>query len=260
MNKTDDHIYNFCNWGQHQFLKYKGCVAYIASKDANGDASIGTCFHVGNGVFVTARHVIEFRNDIEIQFDDDYIALDILQRPDYWVKKNPGNICISGDIHFHQDSSIDVACFKLDTYPEEYIPLGEHLDCFMDQYALLLHRTLIFGYPPIPMTTKPVLVSCTGEINALVDTRHVKHRHFIVSSTARGGFSGGPALVAYNQMQKNSTALLGIVTSSFGMDNKSTESGYMAILTVEPIYDCLDQAGLLPEYQKSKITADPHIF
>jgi hypothetical protein len=58
-------------WARTTFADYRGSVAYIATIDDNGDEGIGTAFHVGNGVFVTARHVLEGRAVKEIGFDDE---------------------------------------------------------------------------------------------------------------------------------------------------------------------------------------------
>jgi hypothetical protein len=44
---------------QQLFQRYAPCMAYIAVMDAEGKESIGSAFHVGEGVFVTARHVVE---------------------------------------------------------------------------------------------------------------------------------------------------------------------------------------------------------
>lgn len=36
---------------------YAGGVGYISIIDAKGNEGIGSCFHIGDGVFITARHV-----------------------------------------------------------------------------------------------------------------------------------------------------------------------------------------------------------
>ncbi|PKQ89426.1 hypothetical protein CXK86_20485 [Paenibacillus sp. BGI2013] len=38
---------------------YAAAVAYIAVETKDGEQGIGSAFHVGEGVFITARHVIE---------------------------------------------------------------------------------------------------------------------------------------------------------------------------------------------------------
>jgi hypothetical protein len=237
-------------WARAQFNRYRGCVAFIETNDAQGRIGIGTCFHVGDGVFVTARHVIEGRTITKIGFDDGYARLALLEKPEHWGKKVHGSVNIEIGPHFHNDPTIDVACFKCEPYPKKWIPLGGHMDDWMGQYELVLHQVLVLGYPPIPFSDRPALVASAGEVNALIEKYTGGHPHFIVSTMARGGFSGGPALVAYNEAdESNGTAALGLVTESLAKSDQAAELGYTAVLTVEPIYDCLEQHGLLPQSQ-----------
>ncbi|MDH1057135.1 S1 family peptidase [Aquipseudomonas alcaligenes] len=257
MATSEPNLENYRYWAITQFNKYKGCVAYIETESESGDIGIGSCFHVGEGVFVTAKHVIEHRKILNIGFDDDSMTMGLLQNPEYWNKENPGKPCITQGPYFHPDNNIDIACFRIDAIPTEEIPLGGHLDDFLGQYELVLYRTLILGYPPIPLSTRPVLVASLGEVNALTDLYSTKHPHFLISTMARGGFSGGPALIAYNELNtQGGTAALGIITQSLVSNGNSPETGYMAVLTVEPIYDCLEAHGMLPQTQKIEIDVE----
>jgi hypothetical protein len=213
---------------------------------------VGTAFHVGEGVFVTARHVVDGRVIKEVGFGDRSAidrhpaSLESLKNGEY------GAVRITDGPYFHMDPAVDVACFRIDPFPASEIPLGGHLDDWLGQFELVLHRTLLLGYPPIPLTNEPVLVVSVGEVNSLVDLYvGCRHPHFIISSMARGGFSGAPALVAYDELNsEGGTAVLGLVTQSLTRDQSQPELGYMAILSVEPIYDCLEQHGMLPASQK----------
>lgn len=243
-SKTDPFQY----WARSQFNKFKSCVAFIESTDVDGDKGIGSCFHVGEGVFVTARHVVEGREINVVGFDDHFVNQQLLQEPEHWGKKPHGRVSIIDGPYFHSNPNIDVACFRVEPFPTAYIPLGVHLDDWLGQYELVLHRTLVLGYPPIPFSDRPVLVASVGEVNALIDMYTGGHPHFVVSTMARGGFSGGPALVAYNEHNLDGgTAVLGLVTKSLTRDSVASEQGYMAVLTVEPIYTCLEVHGMLPE-------------
>jgi len=45
------------------FYKYAAAVAYVAVEMSAGDQQVGTAFHVGDNIWVTARHIVE-RNKI----------------------------------------------------------------------------------------------------------------------------------------------------------------------------------------------------
>ncbi len=242
------------NWARNQFDKFRDCVAFIEVQDEFGEIRIGSCFHVGEGTFVTARHVIENLTISHIGFDD-YRFLkrghkDLATfREACEVEQN--GIKIEVGPFFHSDSSIDIACFRATPFPDSYIPLGGHFDDFLGRFDLLLYRTLILGYPPIPFSNRPNLIACSGEVTALIDKYTGGHPHFLISTMARGGFSGGPVLIAYNESnEEGGTAALGIVTESLIRDNREIELGYLAVLTVEPIYNCLETYKLLPEVQR----------
>lgn len=241
---------SFRYWARSQFIQYRDCVAYIASVDADGNAGVGTCFHVGGGVFVTGRHVLENRTGIEIGFDDDSVTLDLLQHAERIEQPYPARLNILEGPYFHRDAEVDVACFRADHIPSSQITIGGHLEDYLSQYEFVLHRTLVLGHPPVPHTDRPVIVAALGEVNAMVSLYSKKYLHYVVSTMARGGFSGGPVLVAYNELNESSgTALLGIVTDSLVADGKPPESGYMAVINVDPIYECLEDCGLLPPSQ-----------
>lgn len=41
------------------YESYRGAMAYIEVKLPNGDISIGSSFHLGEGIFITAKHVVD---------------------------------------------------------------------------------------------------------------------------------------------------------------------------------------------------------
>lgn len=48
------------------FERYAPAVAYVSVRLPSGDEAIGSAFHVGEGAFVTARHVVEGCKILEI--------------------------------------------------------------------------------------------------------------------------------------------------------------------------------------------------
>jgi hypothetical protein len=121
------------------------------------------------------------------------------------------------------------------------VQLGGWLDDWLGD-ELTLEPVLIMGYPPIPFGRGPLLVAARAEINTVLDKRTERHPYFIVSAMARGGFSGSLAISEFE-------AALGVTTESLIMDDQPAQLGYFAVLSVEPVYDCLDHHGVLPAVQ-----------
>jgi S1-C subfamily serine protease len=83
------------------FERYAPAVAYVGVELPNGDHSMGSAFHVGEGVFITARHVVEDGNKIvEV------------------VTTVGGHVPAKGKVvrrpFFHPDDSIDIAALVIE--------------------------------------------------------------------------------------------------------------------------------------------------
>ena len=240
----------YSDWGKEQFVNYRNSVIYIEIEKDDKEKGIGTAFHIGDGVFVTARHVVEGKTITELAVDTGYDPL-----KGAFGEPIKDVLCIVNGPLYHPDPKVDLACFTVDKPPVNQLPLGGHLDCFLGPHELLLNRTLVLGFPPVPVSTRPHLLACFGEINGLIEMyMGSKHPSFVVSTTARGGFSGAPVLVAYDEQNKiTGTAVLGVVTESLVREGAPPEIGYMTVTTVEPIYDMLEHHGLLPESQQLEL-------
>ena len=234
---------------QDLYKQYASAVAYVVVKKPDSEQTIGSAFHVGNGVFITARHVVS-GNEI----------LSIGTTVSRYVPASNGLVSIHGESgtfrfipegegtirsgpHFHPDASIDVAALVVDGLEPPTVPLGSHLDDWINDDDFVLAPVVVMGYPPIPFSKKPVLVAARAEVNAVVDKYTGGHPHFVVSAMARGGFSGGLCITEWD-------FALGVITESLLYDNKPTELGYLTVLTVEPIFVCLQHHGLVPKEQK----------
>lgn len=231
-------------------------MAYVAVEKTDGTQNIGSAFHVGEGVFVTARHVVEGLRIREIATTErSYIdakdseeTLVSIAVPDGTQRRvhlvTSSKLEIQSGPYFHPDETVDVAVFRVQGYDSRlpWVPLGSHLDDWLGESDFVLAEAIVLGYPPIPFTMRPHLVAARAEINAQVDLRGTRHVHFVVSATPRGGFSGGLAVVEYG-------FALGVITTSLVMNNKEPESGFFTVLTVEPILNCLAEHKLLPDCQ-----------
>jgi S1-C subfamily serine protease len=216
--------------------QYGDAVLPVVATDKLGDEGIGSAFHIGEGVFVTARHVVENKTGTHVLLNAEDIPGEILrsapERDDYF-ETHPV------DPFFHKDPDIDVAVFRIERYA--FLPaieLGGHLDDWINDRQFLLNEVLVIGYPPIPFAFKPLQIATRGHVSGVADLRHAKHVHFILSLMARGGFSGGPVLSEWN-------FALGVVTMSLLKDHAPEELGYLTVLSVEPILECLEHNGMM---------------
>lgn len=212
---------------QETYLRAAGAVAFVAVQSADGTDGIGSAFHIGDGVFVTARHVV-----------DGATIQEIATTKSVHLEEEAGGQIVPPRVldlidgpHFGPDD-LDVAVFKvgLDDGLLPAITLSGHTDYGLGENDLVLSDILILGYPPIPFTTVPTQVVTLGQINAVVRVRHSSVLHFIASATARGGFSGGPVL-------DGSGRAVALVTEALGQGGAPLETGYMSLLSIEPAVD-----------------------
>jgi S1-C subfamily serine protease len=224
---------------RHLFETYASAVAYVSVESRDGTQSIGTAFHVGEGVFVTARHVVENKTIRSVATTQG--TMRPLKSPEgaYEAVHHAGTGRVTRGPFLHPNSDVDVAALVVDGIDAPIIPLGGHLDDWLGT-ELVLCPVLVLGYPPIPFSREPLLVAATGEVNAIVDKYTGGHPQFVLSTMARGGFSGGLALTDFG-------CALGVITESLGQAGQPAELGYFSVLTVEPIYVCLAHHGIMPK-------------
>ena len=220
---------------QERYGKAAGAVAFVAVSDPKTkDAGIGTAFHIGNGIFVTARHVVDGKLITEIattKRSRNIIGAHV-PKEDQVSFSTPHRLTLLEGPKYPADESVDLAFFKVDVssagLPNLVMAsLDEH---YIDDNTCLLERVLIIGYPPIPLTTMPIQLAAAAEVNAVTNLRVSKHTHFIVSAMARGGYSGGPVLDRFGRV-------IGVVTDSLIKDFNAVETGYMAVLNISAVIE-----------------------
>src|SRR5687767_13164325 len=98
------------------YKQYAGAIAYVAVKTSSGDNGIGTAFHVGEGIFVTARHVIEGNQITEVATTK---RVKIINAP---RTKNsdpeityfePKKLTITSGPFFSKDARVDIGIFQI---------------------------------------------------------------------------------------------------------------------------------------------------
>ncbi|MBL3658768.1 trypsin-like peptidase domain-containing protein [Fulvivirga sediminis] len=219
------------------FRRYAPSVAFIEVRNKLGDIEIGSAYHIGEGVFVTARHVLDVPKILKIattvnQYsevsDGKQTLIDLAC--ELKIEKGP---------FYHEDEAVDLACFIADKKDLPIVPLGSHLDDWIGD-EMVLHTTLVLGYPPIPFSREPVLFATKAEVNAVIDKYTGGHPQFILSCMARGGLSGGLSINEYGFS-------MGIIVESLTKDNEPTELGYLSVISVEPIYVMLSHHEIMPQ-------------
>lgn len=222
---------------------------------------IGSAFHVGDGIMVTAKHVVA-GNEIVC----------IATTWDAYVERAGGfKMAGHGTTEFATvrlgptqpleapvvSADADLAAFRVQLpdpgFPEMFVGGDdEKHDATSSKWMkdYVLEPAYVLGYPRIPSANKPILVGLRCDVSAIVEERYLgnNHPHFVLSSMARGGFSGGPVFGQYGQ-------LIGIVTEAFLRDNLPAELGYMAVVPVDIIARFLKGAGMLPKRNRWALLA-----
>jgi hypothetical protein len=224
------------------FDAFASGVAYISVEKADGSPNIGTCFHIGENVFVTARHVVEGLKIREIATTD----VGVKWSPRGATVTHPGGKAeqIDGP-YFHPDKRYDLAALRVKGIHPPQIPLFPCLEDPFDN-RLLLKPVIVMGFPPIPGSKKPTLVCVQGEVSATFVNYLDSQQTYIVSTLARGGFSGGPAITEPHHS-------LGVITRSFGLESAPAELGFMALVGALPVLEMLDANHIMPGYLRKEL-------
>ncbi len=209
------------------YLRAAGAVAFVAVETADGQPGLGSCFHIGDGIFITARHVV-----------DDVTIKEIATTKSARLAEEAGGGTVAPrylgivDGPHYGDDDLDIAVFKVDltgaALPK--IAVSGHVEYDLDEHDLILSDLVIIGYPRVPMTTVPVQVATIGQINAVARLWHSRASRFIASTMARGGFSGGVAL------DRDGRAIA-LVTESLGEGGSLVETGYTSLLSISTAVD-----------------------
>ncbi|HYR21868.1 MAG TPA: serine protease [Chthoniobacterales bacterium] len=228
------------------FDQFAPGVAYVAVEDKTGKPGIGTCFHIGENIFVTARHVVEERKITKIATTNAGIRG---EEGSYSATYTAGEAKRIEGPYFHPDANYDLAALRLDGLYAPQIPFITVLEDRFEN-KLLLRTVVVMGFPPIPGSRSPVLVCARAEVNASFTTYFDNQRVYVVSCLARGGFSGGPALTPPHHC-------LGVVTRAVLKDSLPEELGFMTVVGPLPVLELLDHHKLMPRYLREELW-DPY--
>ena len=216
-------------------------VAFVSVKNRAGEPGIGTCFRVGENVFITARHVVENQTITKVATTVPSIDISFGQFLPNEASQIEGPF-------FHPNSKYDLAALRIRGLGAPQIPF---LPVPEDQaQALVLRTVVVMGYPPIFGSSSPVLLCAKAEVNASFVTYFDNQRVLIVSCLGRGGFSGGPALTPPHHC-------LGVVTRAMVKDGLPEELGFMAVVSPWPVLELLNHNDIMPQYLRKEMW-QPH--
>lgn len=180
-------LYDFKYRGFSYIRNYfENSVLPIVGKNrVTGDEDMGTCYYIGNNMFVTAAHCVKGLECFNILLPDN-TPLELYEV--YYAKGQDTN-------------DYDLAVVKARNVPND-------IKAFNLREPAVLDEVLTMGFPPIP-GLNPVLISetasvasyvkgrqkaSTGQIVANVGSYLSKLDFFVITARVKGGSSGCPVI------------------------------------------------------------------
>jgi Trypsin-like peptidase domain len=160
-NNYDDYINS---------IHYKANFWKLNNVKITDDEGIGSGFFINENTIVTCKHVYYELNNEKMCVEDE-------EGKKYTILKAVP----------HPNKKIDIV--KLITN-EKF----NHFTYSIEEEVILTDRVIVFGYPPIPLSSKPFLLANLGEISSIVDNYLDGTDCIILSCILRPGNSGGPII------------------------------------------------------------------
>lgn len=195
-NSTNPKVFiDEIEYGKYDF-KYRGfphirnhffysVLPIVGKNRKTGDEDLGTCFYIGNNMFVTAAHCVKGLENFNILMPNN----SPLQLSEVWYAKE-----MSLDDY-------DLAIIRCTEVPKT-------LRAFKMKNPCVLDEVMTMGYPPIP-GLNPVLISetasvasyvngrqkaTTGQVVAEVGSYMSTLDFFVITARVKGGNSGSPVI------------------------------------------------------------------
>jgi Trypsin-like peptidase domain len=224
---------------QALYERYAGSVAFIEVLSERGDLELGSAFHIGDGLFATARHVVDANiQRIETTEASSETFRSLLDVDRVESLSEPSAASHVPEPLLHPDDDVDVAVLDVQGIAAPAVPLTGHDTEPGSRVAL--EPVLVFGYPWIPQSAQRPLVAATCEVSAEIDTLDGQ-RALVLSATARRGMSGGPVIAQSGSLRG---LLIRSLVEQEGDQPEPAHRGLLAALKPEAIFECLDHHGL----------------
>ncbi|MFU8778848.1 MAG: trypsin-like peptidase domain-containing protein [Roseovarius sp.] len=130
-------------------------MAFVTIIDGNGDEGIGSAFHIGQGIFVTAWHVIE-----GAKIKGGATTKSALLSEEAGGKTAPPRRLAIVDGPYFNPDDLDVAVFRIDLgdAPLPAITVSQHTDASLGEDELVLSDILVIGYSTRPRRAVSMMV------------------------------------------------------------------------------------------------------
>lgn len=234
------------------YREIKNQMVVLEARDENQDITCGTAFHIGDGLLVTARHNIQNQYALKTQ-DDQSISI----VAEFACSEEDRDIAViktdfEPKLLTDESQTVEDSASSEDGAPTNFVPIFDYFAYSKLAELYFLDDVFVFGFPPIPKTTRAELVAVRAQVNAFVKTNHGRDGVFILSSTARGGFSGGPVI-------DRGRNLIGICIESLRRGESAVENGFTAAICLDPLLDILSENELYPAQNDAQIKDWPRL-
>jgi hypothetical protein len=126
-------------------------IAYVAVETSGRAAYIGTAFHIGQGYFVTAKHVVQNNKIIEVCITQPHVKVQDYHALPMTGNERPRILTVVSEPVLAESDIDDVAIFQIEQHEDlPALELNSIHDIHQSEDLALLSNVLCIGYPPIP--------------------------------------------------------------------------------------------------------------
>lgn len=177
LTELGEYLFNSSEYNNYiNSIHYKANFWKRNNLKITDDINIGSGFFIDSNTIVTCKHVYQG-----------------LIREKIYIEDEEGKKYTIIQVTPHPKDDIDI--IKLTT--------KEDFDFFthtIENEIMLTERVIVFGYPPIPLSSKPFLMANLGEVSSIVDNYLDGTDCIILSCILRPGNSGGPIINEYGKL------------------------------------------------------------
>lgn len=177
LTEIGKHLFN-----KNEYNNYVNSIHYKANFWKLNNLKITDDINIGSGFFITPNTIVTCK----------HVYQELIRDKTYIEDENGKKYTVAQVIP-HPNEKIDI--IKLIT--------KEPFDFFthsIEDNIILTEKVIVFGYPPIPLSSRPFLMANLGEVSSIVDNYLDGTDCIILSCILRPGNSGGPIINEYGKL------------------------------------------------------------